>query len=422
MSAEPPLPAASSLELTQAHVLPTYARFPLCLERGQGARVWDEDGREYLDFGGGIAVCSLGHAHPAVTAAVTAQAAKLVHTSNLYYTRPQAELAAAINSFMPAPGRVFFCNSGAEANEGLIKASRRYGQEQQRYQILTCTGSFHGRTMAGISATGQDKVKVGFTPLVPGFKHVPFGDLEAMAAAVDEATVAILVEPIQGEGGIHLPPANYLQGLRKLCDEHGLLLFFDEVQCGLGRTGDLCAWESLTGKEVIPDGVSWAKGIANGYPLGAFWLRESTASGELAELLGPGSHGTTYGGNPVCCAAGLAVLQILRTAGFLEEVRHRGASLQRKLTALASPLVTEVRGLGLMLGIELHPAASFPGQSGTPAVQCTRQALAAGLLIIPAGERVVRLLPPLNVTPEEIERACDLLGRVLQQGVLTASF
>lgn len=405
----------SPIGLTQDHVLPTYGRFALCLDHGAGTRIWSEDGREFLDFGGGIAVCSLGHAHPAVTAAVVRQAGRLVHTSNLYYTRPQAELAARLTALMPEPGRVFFCNSGAEANEGLIKASRRFGHTRGgRHRIITCTGSFHGRTLAGISATGQDKVKTGFAPLVPSFSHVPFGDLEAMREAIDENTIAILVEPVQGEGGIHLPPPGYLTGLREICDSHGLLLFFDEIQCGYARTGTFCGWQAVGGEQVVPDGISWAKGMANGYPLGAFWLREHRAGQCLPELLGPGSHGTTFGGNPVCCAAALAVLDILCADGFLAQIREKGRLLRETLSTLPAPPVHEIRSVGLMLGIELREGTCFPGEDGPPSLQLTRKLMAAGLLVIPAGERVIRLLPPLNVQEEEIAAAVRILTSVLE--------
>ena len=292
-------------------VVPTYGRFDLDIEGGAGCRVWDFEGREYLDFGAGIAVCSLGHAHPEVASAVAGQAGRLVHCSNLYRTEPQARLARRLVE-ITGPGKIFFCNSGAEANEGLIKLARRFGSATGRHRILTFTGSFHGRTMACISATGQDKVKKDFGPLLGGFVHVPFGDLEATRAALDENTVAILVEPIQGEGGIHPATPEFLRGLRALCDERSMLLFFDEVQCGLGRTGDWCGWRSIV-RDVEPDGVSWAKGIANGFPLGSFWASSKTFDdrGPLCDLLGPGSHGTTYGGNPVCCAASLKVLEII---------------------------------------------------------------------------------------------------------------
>ena len=268
-------------------VIPTYGRFDLDIAHGSGCRVWDFDGREFLDFGAGIAVCSLGHAHPEITEAISKQAATLVHTSNLYRTAPQAELAERLVG-IAGSGKVFFCNSGGEANEGLIKLARRFGSTTKRHEILTFDGSFHGRTMAGISATGQQKVKTGFGPLLDGFRHLPFGDLDAVAAAVGPSTVAILVEPVQGEGGIHIAREAFLTGLRELCDKHNLLLLFDEIQCGLGRTGEWCGWKSLA-PGVQPDGVSWAKGIANGFPLGAFWVAGGGRDdrGPLCDLLGP---------------------------------------------------------------------------------------------------------------------------------------
>jgi len=410
---------SSTQELTRRFVLPTYGRYDLAIERGSGCRVWDESGREYLDFGAGIAVCSLGHAHPRVTAAISAQAAKLVHTSNLYHTRPAAELAARLVGAIGEPGRVFLCNSGAEANEGLYKLARRHGHPSGRHEIITFLGSFHGRTLAGISATGQEKVKVGFGPLVPGFVHAPFGDLAAVRALIGPQTAAILVEPVQGEGGIHIGDADFLKGLRAICDENGLLLLFDEIQCGLGRTGDWCGWKSIAGESVTPDGVSWAKGIANGFPLGAFWVREC-----WAELLGPGSHGTTYGGNPVACAAGLAVLDEITEKGLLEQAVHLGAYLREELRALHSPIVREVRAIGLMIGIELSPdtRSAFPDapENATPASIVVNRLMAAGLLAIPAGERVIRLLPPLNVSRGEIDEAVEKLASVLGRGQIPA--
>ncbi|MFZ9920731.1 MAG: acetylornithine transaminase, partial [Terrimicrobiaceae bacterium] len=333
-------------ELSEAyarHVVPTYGRFDLDIECGKGCRVWDFKGREYLDFGAGIAVCSLGHSHPEVTAAVAEQAARLVHCSNLYRTAPQALLAKRLVE-ITGPGKAFFCNSGAEANEGLIKLARRFGSATGRHRILTFTNSFHGRTLACISATGQDKVKKDFGPLPEGFAHLPFNDLAAVRAAVDEKTIAILVEPIQGEGGIHPATPEFLLGLRELCDERGMLLLFDEVQCGLGRTGDWCGWRSLC-DGVEPDGVSWAKGIANGFPLGSFWVssKKLDERGPLCDLLGPGSHGTTYGGNPVCCAASLKVLEIIERDGLLAKSSERGNALASALKSLVSPLISEVR-------------------------------------------------------------------------------
>ncbi|MEI6279020.1 MAG: aspartate aminotransferase family protein [Verrucomicrobiae bacterium] len=399
-------------------VIPTYGRFDLDIARGRGCRVWDFEGREYLDFGAGIAVCSLGHAHPEVTAAVTAQAETLVHTSNLYRTAPQAELAGRLVK-ITGPGKVFFCNSGAEANEGLIKLARRLGSISGRHEILTFEGSFHGRTMAGISATGQEKVKKGFGPLLDGFRHLPFGDLEAVEAGAGPATVAVLVEPVQGEGGIHIARAEFLRGLRRLCDEHKWLLLFDEIQCGLGRTGGWCGWKSIA-REVEPDGVSWAKGIANGFPLGAFWIasREADERGPLCDLLGPGSHGTTFGGNPVSCTAGLKVLEIIERDGLLRAATELGGELADALLAAKIPGVSGVRWLGLMLGVQLDPSA-FPEQSGPVALAATLSSMAEGLLVIPAGETVVRFLPPLNVTREEIREAVKKFATALEKPAMT---
>jgi len=385
------------------YVMPTYGRFDLDIARGAGCRVWDFAGREYLDFGAGIAVCSLGHAHPEVTDAITAQASTLVHTSNLYRTQPQAQLAEQLVSLI-GPGKIFFCNSGAEANEGLIKLSRKFGSESGRYEIITFSNSFHGRTMAGISATAQEKVKKGFAPLLEGFVHLPYGDLEAVKAAVGPKTVAILVEPVQGEGGIHIATAEFLRGLRAICDEHNLLLLFDEIQCGLGRTGQWAGWKSLA-HDIMPDGISWAKGIANGFPLGAFWA--STERG-LSELLGPGTHGTTYGGNPVACAAGLKVLEIIERDQLMRNALAQGVRLRDKLKALIGPKVSAVRAIGLMIGIELAPEAGPAG-----ALDFTKRLMARGLLVIPAGERVIRLLPPLNLSAAEADEAVEKIAAEL---------
>ena len=393
-------------------VIPTYGRFDLDIARGLGCRVWDFDGREFLDFGAGIAVCSLGHAHPEITEAISKQAATLVHTSNLYRTAPQAELAGRLVE-ITGPGKVFFCNSGAEANEGLIKLARRFGSTSERHEILTFEGSFHGRTMAGISATGQQKVKAGFGPLLEGFRHLPFCDLDAVKAAVGPSTVAVLVEPVQGEGGIHMAGEAFLTGLRELCDRHDLLLLFDEIQCGLGRTGEWCGWKSLAPK-VQPDGVSWAKGIANGFPLGAFWVGggQRDDRGPLCDLLGPGSHGTTYGGNPVACAAGLKVLEIIGRDNLRAAAVERGARIVSALRAARIPHVSEIRALGLMVGIQLDKA-SFPQGPRPPALEAVVRSMAEGLLAIPAGETVVRFLPPLNVTADEIDEAVKLFASAI---------
>ncbi|MGC1480756.1 MAG: aspartate aminotransferase family protein [Chthoniobacterales bacterium] len=398
-------------------VIPTYGRFDLAITRGSGARVWDDADREYLDFGGGIAVCSLGHAHPRVTAAVTEQASRLVHTSNLYYTQPQIDLAERLVAAVGIPGKIFCCNSGAEANEGLLKVARRFGSATQRHHVITFRGSFHGRTFAGISATGQDKVKTDFGPLLDGFTHVPLGDVDAVRAAITPQTAAILIEPIQGEGGIHPAGAEFLTTLRAICDEHDLLLLFDEVQCGLGRTGHYNGWHAIPGAaDVIPDGISWAKGIANGFPLGAFWVRDRPTGGDrgpLCDLLGPGSHGTTYGGNPVSCVAGLAVLDEIEEKQLLQNVREMGAVCAKAIAALEYPLISDVRALGLMIGIEFVPDTKerlgIEGP-GTPSIALTKRLMSAGLLVVPAGERVLRFLPPLNVTSEDIDTAVRILG------------
>ena len=400
-----PPTSPTTAELYARHVMPTYARFPLEIVRGEGCRVWDENGRAYLDFTSGIAVNALGHAHPALREALAAQAATLVHTSNLYLSRPQAELAARLAAFTGAPGKIFFCNSGAEANEGLGKLARKHGSPRGRYEIISLDGSFHGRTLGGIAATGQLKVKLGFGPPAGGFLNVP-ARLECVANAVHERTAAILVEPIQGEGGVRPLPADFLRALRALCDEHGLLLLYDEVQCGLGRTGDWCGWRSIGAGDALPDAVSWAKGIGGGFPLGAFWAREP-----YADLLGPGTHGTTYGGSPLACAAANAVFDTIEKENLLDNARARGAQLAD--AAREIPLVREVRGAGLLLGVEVEDFAPHVGEDGTPALRLTKRLLSAGLLVVPAGEQTIRLLPPLNVTAAECDEAAAILRGVL---------
>jgi len=400
----------STADLYRDYVMPTYGRFDLVLSRGEGALVWDEAGKAYLDFGAGIAVCSLGHAHPKLAKALADQTAALIHTSNLYMTRPQGELAKLIVDLVDLGGKVFFCNSGAEANEGLYKLARKFGAPTGRHEIITFTNSFHGRTLGGISATGQEKVKTGFSPLVEGFVHVPFNDLAAIEAAITPKTVAILLEPVQGEGGINPATPEFLKGVRVLCDKHDLLLMFDEVQCGFGRTGDWCAWRTIVPTGVEPDAVSWAKGIASGVPLGAFWAgTRSTATVPLCDLLGPGTHGTTYGGNPLVAAAGLTVLLTIQEEGLLENARNLGLRLISELQAMNLPAIRLVRGVGLMIGIELNDLTG----EGLPSIIATKALMAAGLLVIPSGERTIRLLPPLNITKTEADRALAILREVL---------
>ena len=415
----------STADLYRDFVMPTYGRFDLALAKGEGARVWDESGKGYLDFGAGIAVCSLGHSHPKLSKAIADQAARLVHTSNLYLTRPQGELAKLIVDLLGLGGKVFFCNSGAEANEGLYKLARKFGAPKGRHEIITFTNSFHGRTLGGISATGQEKVKIDFAPLVGGFTHVPFNDLEALEAAITPTTAAILLEPIQGEGGINPATPEFLKGVRALCDRHHLLLLFDEVQCGLGRTGDWCAWRSLVPDGVEPDAVSWAKGIANGYPLGAFWVGTRDAGvaadgkdrGQLCDLLSPGSHGTTYGGSPLCSTVGLTVLLTIEREGLLRNAREMGAYLKKSLEEWNLPAIRLVKGLGLMIGIELNELAPVDGAPATPAIRMTDELMREGLLVIPSGERTLRLLPPLTITKSEADEALKIIRQVLSVSV-----
>jgi acetylornithine/N-succinyldiaminopimelate aminotransferase len=362
------------------------------------------------------------------------QVATLVHTSNLYYTRPQALLAQRLTRLVGAGGKVFFCNSGAEANEALYKLARKFGNEGEgasnvqgsaavpRIGIVTMIGSFHGRTLAGISATGQEKVKKGFEPMVEGFRHVPFNDIAALRAAVDvPGTVAVLTEPVQGESGVHPASAEFLRAARELCDERDLLLMFDEVQCGLGRTGEWCGWTSIA-PDVMPDAVSWAKGIAGGFPLGAIWVNERAVKlkdgtvKKLCDLLGPGTHGTTFGGTPLVCAGANEVLAVIEEEGMLANAKALGAHALAVLRAIASPLIADVRGLGLMIGIEL--AQDFSARvkmpdGKVPSIFLVEKLHDAGLLTIPSGTHAVRWLPALNVKRAEIDEGAAILSRVL---------
>ena len=438
-------PATPTRELYERYVIPTYARFDLRFARGLGSEVWDEDGKRYLDFGAGIAVTSIGHCHPRVVATMQRQIATLVHTSNLYYTRPQGELAERLVRLTCAPdaprGKVFFCNSGAEANEALYKLARKFGNEgalppprhnvgeevgpcAYRTGIITMHGSFHGRTIAGISATGQDKVKKGFEPLLAGFVHVPFNDEPALLAAVqDPSTIAVLLEPIQGEIGVLPATPEFLRHARDLCDRHELLLMFDEVQCGLGRTGDWCGWKTLAGNDLMPDACSWAKGIAGGFPLGAIWVSDrpvTLKTGEtkaLCDLLGPGTHGTTFGGTPLVSAGANEVLAVIEEEGMLENARTLGPRAVAAIRAIASPLIKEVRGVGLMIAFEL--VADFAERVATndrsPSLFVVDRLHEAGLLTVPSGTHAIRWLPPLNVAAPEIDEAAQILASVLRK-------
>jgi acetylornithine aminotransferase/acetylornithine/N-succinyldiaminopimelate aminotransferase len=403
-------------ELFTKNVIPSYGRFELALSHGAGSHLFDVNGRRYLDLGGGIAVCSLGHAHPAITEALVEQSSKLVHVSNLYYTEPQGRLAQALVELI-GPGKCFFSNSGAEANEGLFKLARKFGHDEGRFEIITTINSFHGRTLAGIAATGQDKVKKGFEPMVPGFRHVPYNDLAAMRAAISPATVAILVEGIQGEGGVTPATAEYLLGLRALCDEKNLLLLMDSVQCGHFRSGRFQSFqrilEGVPGAEkFLPDGISMAKSLGGGFPMGAFWVRAP-----YADLLSAGTHGTTYGGSPLACAVGLKVLEVIEKENLAENARNMGEFLTEGLQLIAKnypQFVRGMRGLGLMLGLELAPEIpSLKVEGKLPSAIFAARLQEAGLLLIPAGPNVLRLLPPLNLTRGDAEEGLIILERVV---------
>ncbi|MEM8722837.1 MAG: aspartate aminotransferase family protein [Cyanobacteria bacterium P01_G01_bin.39] len=388
-------------------VMKTYGRFPIAIERGEGCHLWDTDGKQYLDFVAGIATCTLGHAHPALIAAVTEQIQKLHHVSNLYYIPEQGQLAEWLvnNSCM---NKVFFCNSGAEANEAAIKLVRKYAHTHldkvENPIILTAKSSFHGRTLATITATGQDKYQKGFGPLVPGFEYVPYNDLTAIEDAIinlDEGTlsrvVGIMIEPLQGEGGVRPGDLEYFLKLRKLCDDNGILLVFDEVQVGIGRSGKLWGYENLG---VEPDIMTSAKGLAGGIPIGAMLCKESCAAFE------PGNHASTFGGNPFACAAALAVLKTLENENILQNVEQRGEQLRVRLRALAKKypaLFTEVRGWGLINGLELS------ADCDVTSIEIVKAAMAEGLLIAPAGAKVLRFVPPLVVDQAEVEQAVSIL-------------
>jgi acetylornithine/N-succinyldiaminopimelate aminotransferase len=401
--------------LFQKHVVPSYGRFDLVLSRGAGSEVWDVAGRRYLDLGGGIAVNCLGHSAPAVTEALIEQSRALVHVSNFYYHAPQGRLAQALTALI-GPGKCFFGNSGAEANEGLFKLARKFGHDEGRFEVLTAVNSFHGRTLAGISATGQDKIKKGFEPAVPGFRHVPYNDLDAARAAISPATAAILIEGIQGEGGVTPATPDYLLGLRRLCDEKNLLLLMDEVQCGHFRTGRFQSWqrllEGVPGAETFsPDGVSMAKSLGGGFPMGAFWVRQP-----YADLLGAGTHASTFGGTPLGCAVALKVLEVIEHENLAANARAVGEHLKAGLQALANKRPTvfqNARGIGLMLAIELGPNIPALTKEGkTPAALFTNLLHAAGLMAIPTGTSVIRFLPALNLRRSEADEALEILDSV----------
>ena len=380
-----------------------YKRLPLLIERGAGTTVVDSDGREYLDLISGLGVTGLGHAHPGVAAALAEQAKTLVHVSNLFYNGPQLALTRKlVDLTFPGSGsdpaaRVFLANSGAEAVEAAIKLARRYGHDKgERHGIIAAERSFHGRTMGALSATGQPDKQRGFEPLLPGFTHVPFNDIEALAAAVEPTTIAILLEPVQGEAGVHPATPEYLSAVRELCDERDLLLILDEVQTGMGRTGRLFAFEHYG---VEPDILVTAKGLGNGFPIGAL-----IAKAHVADAFHPGDHASTFGGNPLACAAALATLEIITSAGFLDRVEARAAGLRAGLESLVGAGLSEVRGIGLMLGMTL---------TSRQAPKVMEELLERGFIVNAMGEETLRLLPPLVIGQDEIDRFLAALTDVL---------
>jgi acetylornithine/N-succinyldiaminopimelate aminotransferase len=381
-----------------SHLLPTYARVDIAFDRGEGAWLIAENGERYLDFGSGVAVNSLGHAHPRLVEALTAQAQKVWHVSNLYRI-PEGERLAARLCAESFADKVFFCNSGAEAMELSIKVARKYHAASgapERFRIITFDGAFHGRTLATLAAGGQKKYLEGFGPVVEGFDQVPFGDLEATKRAIGPATAAILVEPVQGEGGVRVPPPSFLRGLRKLCDEHGLLLVLDEVQTGVGRTGELFGYQHAG---VAPDIMAIAKGIGGGFPLGACLATEEAGKGMTA-----GTHGSTFGGNPLAMAVGNAVLDVVLEDGFLDRVRQNGLLLKQRLAELRDrypAVIAEVRGEGYLIGLRAVP----------PSADLVDALRAEQMLAIGAGENVVRLLPPLIAGEAEIAEALSRIDR-----------
>jgi len=375
-------------------VMQTYARYPLTLIRGEGSYVFDDVGNKYLDFVAGIAVNTLGHAHPTMVKAIGEQTATMLHCSNLYHIPKQDELADKL-VWLSGLDRVFFCNSGAEANEAAIKIARKYFYDQgsSRRTVITATNSFHGRLLSTLTATGQDKVKIGFDPLPPGFIHVPLNDIEALKSAINDQTAAILLEPLQGEGGVNLADPAYLKAVRKLCDEHGILLMLDEVQTGIGRTGKMFAFEH---SGIVPDVLTLAKGLGGGVPIGAM-----LASEKVATAFAAGSHGSTFGGNPLSCAAALAVLETIEQESLLKNVNEQSVRLKVGLQRIVKKcaMAESVRGGGLLLGLACSSAVA-------PVIENCKL---NGLLVLPAGPNVVRLLPALNIKSSEVEKALEIL-------------
>jgi acetylornithine/N-succinyldiaminopimelate aminotransferase len=386
------------IKLTNKHVAQTYGRYPIGLVRGKGTSVWDASGKKYIDFVAGLAVDNLGHCHPNVVSAIRKQAGRLLHVSNLYHIEPQSQLAAELTRLSFAD-KFFFCNSGTEANEAAIKLARRWFYDHgqpKRFEIITMKDSFHGRTMASLSATAQKKIHTGFKPLLPGFKYVPFNDIAALKKTITKKTCAVLIEPIQGEGGVNLAQETYLKTLRKICNEKGILLIFDEIQTGFGRTGHLFAYER---HKIKPDIITLAKALGGGIAIGAMG-----STNKIIKSFAPGTHGATFGGNPLACAASLASLKTLTKKGFLEKSSATGDYFLKQLYRLKDnfSIIREVRGVGLMLAVELNQ----------PGAEVVTNCMKEGLLINCIQQNTIRFLPPLIITRKEIDFLIRTLSKI----------
>lgn len=385
-------------ELEKKYIISTYTRYPVIFSKGKGVYLYDLQGNKYLDFVSGLAVCGLGHCHPKILNPLRNQARKLIHTSNLYYTLPQIKLAKLLSE-LTGGMKVFFCNSGAEANEGAIKLARKWGNQNNKYEIITAFGSFHGRTIATITATGQEKYQKGFEPLVPGFKYVPFNDIQAIRENINSQTVAVMLECIQGEGGVNVAKEDYIKEVRKITEENKILFIIDEVQTGLGRTGKIFSFQHYG---IIPDIITLAKSLAGGIPIGAVLAKE-----EIAEVFKPGDHASTFGGNPVACNIGFSVLKFIKEKKLYKNAENMGNYFLNKLQNLKEkyPFIIEVRGKGLMLAIELN---------NNKAKEVAQKALQEKLLLNPIGENIIRFLPPLIVTEKEIDKAVKILDKIFK--------
>ena len=400
MSYYPCMEMKKLLEDSDNYLMHTYNRFPVAIRKGRGMKVWSTDGKEYLDFLGGVAVNCLGHCHPKVVVAIQKQAQRLIHISNYFHIESQTKLAKVLvdNSFAD---KVFFCNSGAEANEAAIKLARRYFKEtvgQNKFEFITAINSFHGRTLATLSATGQEKFKKGFDPLVPGFRHVEFNDIDAIEKAITKNTCAVMLEPIQGESGVKIPDPDYMREVRKLCDRHGILLVLDEVQTGMGRTGKLFAYEHYG---MTPDIMTLAKGLGGGVPIGAM-----LATNKIAAAFEPGTHGSTFGGNPLACSAALATIDVLLEGDFvLDQCRRMGKYFKNRLEEMKKEfpsIIADVRGMGLLVGMELT-------RDGAPMVKACME---KGALINCTAGNILRFMPPLIITEKDIDHLVDILEQI----------